>query len=142
MARRVWMGRQCRAILNDPAFVCQHGAEDPCECKQCRKCVTAFVREHEPELRSRVRSSWPAKTAAASAARDLWRRQHEAAARDDGAGESASAGEQARHGDSRDAGKARGTSAAIGTKAFRHNLRDLACRFAHRSVKLVHVLLV
>lgn len=68
-ARRVWIGRQVRAILNHDDFTCQHGAEDPRDCPRCRKCITAFVRENEPELRSRVRSTWPAKTAAASAAR-------------------------------------------------------------------------
>ena len=83
-ARRVWLGRQVRAILNDRAFNCQHGAEDPRTCKRCRKCVVSFVRENEPELRARVRRNRPAKVAAANAARDRWLRDFEAAASDEG----------------------------------------------------------
>lgn len=59
-----------------------HGAEDPKDCPRCRKCITAFVRENEPELRSRVRSSWPAKTAVAIAARDGWLRDYQREAAD------------------------------------------------------------
>ena len=79
-ARVTWTARQCRRILNDSDFACSHGSEDPRDCKRCRKCVSAWVKIHEVDLRARVRLTWPGATAAALNARDQWRRDHEAAA--------------------------------------------------------------
>ena len=83
-ARVTWLARQCRRILNDSAFACSHGSEDPTDCKRCKKCVSQWVKIHEVELRGRVRLERPPAVAAANAARDKWLRDHEAAAADSG----------------------------------------------------------
>ena len=81
-ADSVWRGKIVRAILTAAEFTCQHGREDPCECRACRGCVRAWVKSNEGELRERARLARSKKIRSASAARDMWRARHEAAAAD------------------------------------------------------------
>ena len=72
---------EVRAVIGHPDWDCQHSSTGEA-CRDCRRCVTRYVREHEVELRARARSLRPAAVAAAVAARDGWQRDHEAAAAD------------------------------------------------------------
>ena len=46
-AGAVWRSKQERRILTAPEWSCQHGPEDPLDCRSCRVCVRIYVRENE-----------------------------------------------------------------------------------------------
>ena len=94
-AANAWRARLVRQVIGHPAWNCQHSS-DGSACRDCRRCITRYVREHEVELRAKARDARPAVIAAAVAKRDRWHDRHEAAASDDGAEESAAAGEDGR----------------------------------------------
>lgn len=71
VAARVWRGKIAKMILSEQAH-----RDDP----RVKRCVSAWVKANEPELRELTAAERPPKVSAANAAREKWRERADALA--------------------------------------------------------------